>query len=222
MVLPSGPAKSFRFCFGEAAEQPLQLARQADQRIPGAIDREIVAARIDHGDFAPELGHGAQHFQLAREELLVHHRELDVFLDALRAADANAEIIDVAAQHAPGRETGGARCEHGGGGGLAAIVAGRGMAGEGQRVRSESVNVPGMFSFADQNAAGRFRRPADRLGIAQRKAELAVRNNRRSQDPARDRLPRIAAPASPAGAWRRDRSARPSGGGRRSSRPGFR
>ena len=102
IVLPSGPAKFLQIRFRKTVEQALHLARQTDQRVPCAVHREIVAARINHCDLAPELGHGAQHFQLAREKLLVHHRKLDVLLDRLRAADANAEIIDVAAQHSPG------------------------------------------------------------------------------------------------------------------------
>ena len=104
MVLPSGPAKSLRFASEKRWNSRSISARQADQRVPRAIHREIVAARINHRHFSPEFGHGAQHFQLAREKLLVHHRKLDVFFNGLRAADADAEIIDVAAQHAPGMQ----------------------------------------------------------------------------------------------------------------------
>ena len=44
----------------EAMEQALQFRGQADERVPGSIHREVVAAGVDHGDLAPEFGHGAK------------------------------------------------------------------------------------------------------------------------------------------------------------------
>ena len=101
MVLPSAPGKSFRCSSVKRWNKPLQLARECDQRVPGAIHREIVAAGVQQVHLAPEFGQRAQHFHLAREELLVQHRKLDVLFDALQPPHADAEAVHIAPQHSP-------------------------------------------------------------------------------------------------------------------------
>ena len=153
-------------------EQALHFARQTDQRVPCAVHREIVAARINHRDFAPELGHGAQHFELAREKLLVHHGKLDVFLDGLRAADADAEIVDVAAQDSPGIQPRSSRSERQCRCRFAAVVAGRGVARKRKRLGRRSRQAPDVLPFPDLNPSGSFRRPPGRFRVPQLHAEL--------------------------------------------------
>ena len=95
------PRILLQILFGKAVEQALHLARQRDQGVPGTVHREIVAAGIDDAHLAPELRQGAEHFQLAGEELLVKHRKRHVLFDTVNPAQAHAEVVHVAAQHAP-------------------------------------------------------------------------------------------------------------------------
>src|SRR5689334_17765533 len=94
-----------------------------------------------------------------------------MFLDGLRAMNANGEIIYVAAQNAPGGQASGASTQNGGGGRLAAVVARRGMARERNRVRRTRERPP-MLATARQDASGRFRRPKDGAGVAQGESKL--------------------------------------------------
>ena len=160
--------------FGEAVEQALHLAGERDQGIPGAVDGKIVAAGINDADLAPELGHGTDHFEFAGEKLLVEHGKRHVLFDGMDAAQAESEIIHVAAQHAPDGAALGAARESLHGGGLLAIVAGRGVAGQHDAVGREiGSDAPGMLAFSGDHLAGILRRPADARGFAHFGAELA-------------------------------------------------
>ncbi len=89
--------------------------------------------------FCQNSGSGADHFQLAGEELLVEHGKRHVLLNGMDAAQAHSEIVDIAAQHAPDgaalRAAG--KGLHGRGG--FAVVGGGGVAGHhdaiGRKVR---------------------------------------------------------------------------------------
>ena len=130
MVLPSAPGNSFRFSSVKRWNRRCISRASSDQGVPRAVHGEIVAAGVEDGDLAPELRHRAQHFQLAGEELLVEHGKLHVLLDGVHAAQAHAEIVHIAAQHAPdGAALRAARERLHGGGGLA-VVAGGGVAGQ--------------------------------------------------------------------------------------------
>ena len=173
MVLPSAPGKVLQVLFGEAVEQALHFARQRDQRVPGAVDREIVAAGIDDAHLAPELGHGAQHFQLAGEELLVEHRKRHVLLDGLHAPQAQAEIVHVAAQHAPdgaALRAAGQRLHRWRR--SIAVVAGRGVARQHDAVgREVGGQAPGMLACSRRHQRRRLGRPADRRRLPHLGAE---------------------------------------------------
>src|ERR1700682_991122 len=106
----------------ETLEQALQLAREGYQGVPGPVQCEVVAAGVDQVHLAPVLRERTEHLQLAGEELLVQNRKLDVLLNGLDAADADAEVVDVAAQHAPHGTPLSAAGQRGGIGDVMAIV----------------------------------------------------------------------------------------------------
>ena len=163
MVLPFGARIILQVLFREAMEQALHFARQADERIPGPVYREIVAAGINDADFAPELRQRAQHLQFAGEELLVKHRERNVLLDAVHAAQAQPEVIDIAAEYAPdGAALCAARqCLHRRG--RFSVVRRRRVARHHDAIRREiRSQAPGIFPISRRHFAGIFGRPTHR------------------------------------------------------------
>ena len=92
----------------------------------------------------------------------------------MHAAQAESEIIHVAAQHAPDGAALGAAPERLHGGGLLAVIAGRGVAGQHDAVgREVGSQAPGVFAFAGDHLAGILRRPADLRGLAHLGAQFA-------------------------------------------------
>ena len=83
------------------------------------------------------------------------------------AAQAQSEIIHVAAQHAPDGAALRAARQSLHGGGLLAIVAGRGVAGQHDAVgREVGSDAPGVLALAGDHLAGILRRPADARRLA--------------------------------------------------------
>src|SRR6202022_1249200 len=99
--LAFGSREILEMLLAETLEQALQLAGERYQSVPGTVQGKVVAAGINQVHLAPEIRERTQDLQLPCEELLVQNRKLDVLFDGLDAADANAEVIDVATQHAP-------------------------------------------------------------------------------------------------------------------------
>ena len=139
-------------------EQTLHLACQADQRVPGAVYREIVATRINHGDFPPILGHGAHHFQLAGEELLVQNGKRHVLFDGMDATQPQAKAIDIATEHAPNGAALRPSRQRLHGRDVLSIVAGRGVARHhdaiGRKIRGQRPGVLALAGITFPGASG--------------------------------------------------------------------
>src|SRR5262249_18367098 len=131
------------------------------------------AAGIKDRDLPPELRHRAEHFQFTSEELLIEDRKLDVLLDRLDAAEAHVEIVDVAAQDAPGFDTFGAIAEAGRVERSVAVV-GQGKVTSEQDLIRFRADSPGVLSLAEQNLAGRLRRPTDDALLDERAGQRVV------------------------------------------------
>ena len=94
-----------------------------------------------------------------------------MFLDGSGAAETDAEIVGVAAQHAPDGTAFGAMGELGGGGDGRAFVVERGLAGEGNRVLALAQR-PGELAGAGQNFRRIFGRPSGAGSVAEAAAEI--------------------------------------------------
>ncbi|MBA3974422.1 MAG: hypothetical protein C0504_09425 [Candidatus Solibacter sp.] len=118
--------------FGGLLEQPLHLAGEGDQGIPGSGDGELVAARIEDSHLLPELGLRAEHLDLAGEEVAEKQRAFERLVDGPRPAQPGGELIDIGAENAPELAASCAGRQHGRTGLRVArfLVAGRGVAGE--------------------------------------------------------------------------------------------
>src|SRR5208283_4971891 len=86
--------KVLELLLGEASKQTFQFTGESNQCVPSAVDREIVAARVQQIYFAPELGQGTHYFHFPGKKLLVQHGKLHIFFYTLQAAQANGEAID--------------------------------------------------------------------------------------------------------------------------------
>ena len=101
----------------------------------------------------------------------------------MHAAEAESEIVHVAAQHAPDGAALGAAPQGLHGRGLLAVVAGGGVARQHNAVGREiGGEAPGVLAFAGDHLAGILRRPADLGRLAHLGAQLAGEIQVRAED----------------------------------------
>jgi hypothetical protein len=137
---------------GEEGEDAVELGGDGEEGIPGAGDGEVIAAGEENGDAAGVLREGGDALEFAGDEAFVENGEVEEIFGGIGLLEAEAGVIDIAAEDAPGAAALGFAAEVAGGGGGEGnaegfegptVVAGGGKEGEGVIGRAADLSSAG-------------------------------------------------------------------------------